>query len=188
MRWEADAPQSFQPSISTPQTCQRIPCLQLHISAAQTGKQGKGPGFLAIPLVPPTRTSDTQARAVRAHLLSSPGREPKVASPPLAVRSSSSACSASSCATFAAWSMALAAWVWLQSTEGACQKRFPHRFSPPTSFTVAFSDAGSHPLGKHSVSVKGTCILLAPPAPPKDRGALGRAEALCSNWTSKGKL
>lgn len=132
MRWEANAPQSCRPSVSTPQTHQRIPGLQLHISAAQMGRQG----FLAIPLLPPRSTQGTQAKAACAHLL---GREPRAASPPAAARSSSSACPASSCATLAAWSMALAACVWLQSTEGAGQKGFPPRFPPPTSFTVAFT-------------------------------------------------
>lgn len=39
----------------------------------------------------------------------------------------------------------------------------------------------------NSLSAKGTCILPLPPVSSKDRAPLGRAGALCSSWTSKGK-
>lgn len=70
---------------------------------------------------------------------------------------------------------------------GAGHKGLPPSFPPPTSSTVAFTDARLHPHGKHSVSVKGACAELVPPTSPEDRGALGRPEALWSSWTSKSK-
>lgn len=70
----------------------------------------------------------------------------------------------------------------------ACEKGFPLEFSPPASFTVVFSNAGSHPLGKRSVFEKGTHILLVPPASlPRVEEHQGEADAACSNWPPMGQ-
>lgn len=175
---EASAPQSCQPFTSTPQTRQQLPCLQLHISAAQMGRQGWILGH-ALSLPDPHTTLKAAALTSRAGSPRQPLRpRPRAAAPvPAGHRPVPP--------------LQLGQWHWLLvcgcKAQGACQKGFPPRFSPSASFSVAFTDAGLHPLGKHSMSTKGTCILLVPPVSSKDRAPLGRAGALCSNWTSKGK-
>lgn len=111
------------------------------------GEAGEGARILGHPPAPSQVHTDTQAKAAWAHLPGSPGRAPTAASPPAAARSSSSACRASSRAALAAWSMALAACVCLQSTEGPRQKGVPPTFSPPAPLLLQSLVLDRTPLG-----------------------------------------
>lgn len=149
------------------------------------GEAGKGARILGHALLPPRCRQKTQRprQAVLtswAALAGSPQcplhRRPRAAAPAPAVRP-----------PVLPWQPGQ--WHWLP--ECACRAHrvlvtkgshpgFPHQLPVLLPSLI-------HPLGKHSPSAKVSCILLVPPASPKDRGALGRAQGLCSNWISKGK-
>lgn len=176
MRWETNAPQSCQPSISTPQT-RRIPASSCTFLQLRWGGRDAWPPPSSLP--GPQRTLRPR-QPVLTSWAGSPGqrlhRRPCAAAPVPAPRPPAPP-----------WQPGR--WHWLPVCGCRAQRGLVKKGSLPGFLHQL-------PLLLHSLmldcipsgnTVKETHISLGPPASPKDRGALGRAEALCSNWTSKGK-